>query len=470
MTPLPPALFSLLAGSAGGSAARKVAAVVRAAEAGATEVSCAVGGVRGECPPRSATSVGLGCGTRGGARVRCARLSPGCPPTVPSPTNPPPAPVRSLKTNPIDAIVQRVREGPLLLLKACYQQRSRVRVVTRHAHGVRGASEGTLVAFDRYLNLVLRDVEEQYTVLLRVQRPRPPGPGEAAHREGREPTLWRAQHALRGTAAWLARCSGEAHATAFAARRWARARAMGAAAGAPPAAAAPSVRARGTVWCSYRPQAAAARRLAQRRASRQRRQAGSSGERARGSSGSMGCTRELMPRGYQKPATRLPISLAARPCKMLRIASKAARKSDKPETTGQRKQRKGRGRRDQRGQLKSRLNFRKGRRLTTRGGHDRSRPARVLLCVLLLRCRRRKRRGCGRRDALLRGRCSREGGAGADVGLCRRCLLCKRGCCLLRKRARCLLRRACWMLRLLRKRAGVCGGGGRPLSRRLQVS
>ncbi|PRW39383.1 U7 snRNA-associated Sm LSm11 [Chlorella sorokiniana] len=75
-----------------------------------------------------------------------------------------------LKTSPLDLIAQRVREGPMLLLKRCYQERARVRVVTRHARGVRGTSEGTLVAFDKYMNLVLRDVEEQYTVLLRVQR------------------------------------------------------------------------------------------------------------------------------------------------------------------------------------------------------------------------------------------------------------------------------------------------------------
>ncbi|KAI7838610.1 hypothetical protein COHA_007617 [Chlorella ohadii] len=78
-----------------------------------------------------------------------------------------------LRTNPLDTIAQRVREGPMLLLTRCYQERARVRVVTRHARGVRGTSEGTLVAFDKYMNLVLRDVEEQYTVLLRVQRSKP---------------------------------------------------------------------------------------------------------------------------------------------------------------------------------------------------------------------------------------------------------------------------------------------------------
>jgi small nuclear ribonucleoprotein (snRNP)-like protein len=71
------------------------------------------------------------------------------------------------KINPLDQIASRVKEGPLLLLKRAYQQKCRVRVVTRHGHGVRGVAEGTLLGFDKHFNMILRDVEEKYTVLLR---------------------------------------------------------------------------------------------------------------------------------------------------------------------------------------------------------------------------------------------------------------------------------------------------------------
>ena len=48
--------------------------------------------------------------------------------------------------------------------------RQTVRVITRHERGVRGVATGTLVAFDKHFNLVLKGVEETYTVLLRVER------------------------------------------------------------------------------------------------------------------------------------------------------------------------------------------------------------------------------------------------------------------------------------------------------------
>lgn len=74
------------------------------------------------------------------------------------------------RINPLDEIAQRVKQGPLLQLRGWYTQRQRVRVVTRHERGIRGTATGTLLAFDKHFNLVLRDVQESYTVLLRVER------------------------------------------------------------------------------------------------------------------------------------------------------------------------------------------------------------------------------------------------------------------------------------------------------------
>ena len=74
------------------------------------------------------------------------------------------------RTNPLQEIAEQVRQGPLLLLRRWCEQRQAVRVVTRHERGVRGAAVGTLLAFDKHCNLVLRDVEETYTVLLRAER------------------------------------------------------------------------------------------------------------------------------------------------------------------------------------------------------------------------------------------------------------------------------------------------------------
>ena len=60
--------------------------------------------------------------------------------------------------------------GPLTVLTKWHAANQRIYVVTRHASGVRGRAVGTLVAFDKFMNLLLRDVEETYTVIVKVQR------------------------------------------------------------------------------------------------------------------------------------------------------------------------------------------------------------------------------------------------------------------------------------------------------------
>lgn len=75
---------------------------------------------------------------------------------------------------PLQVIAETVHKGPLLLLRRAYEDSLEVRLVTRHARGVRGVAIGTLVGFDRHMNLLLRDVQETYTVLLKVCRVLPP--------------------------------------------------------------------------------------------------------------------------------------------------------------------------------------------------------------------------------------------------------------------------------------------------------
>ena len=71
----------------------------------------------------------------------------------------------------------KARGGPLSLLVRAQERGVRVVVVTRHASGVRGEARANVVAFDRHLNMVLRDVREKYTVRLREEVPREDGPG-----------------------------------------------------------------------------------------------------------------------------------------------------------------------------------------------------------------------------------------------------------------------------------------------------
>ena len=70
----------------------------------------------------------------------------------------------------VNRIHASIREGPLLLLQHLQSLAATVCVVTRHSRGVRGRVTGRLVAFDRHLNLILRDAVEVYTFRTRVVR------------------------------------------------------------------------------------------------------------------------------------------------------------------------------------------------------------------------------------------------------------------------------------------------------------
>jgi len=74
------------------------------------------------------------------------------------------------RLGPFDEIAELTKEGPYALLYRAFKSRARVRVVLRWQCGVRGACEGTLVAYDKHFNLLLLDAVEEYKQPELIQR------------------------------------------------------------------------------------------------------------------------------------------------------------------------------------------------------------------------------------------------------------------------------------------------------------
>lgn len=55
------------------------------------------------------------------------------------------------------------KSGPLSLLHSIHVKRQRVRVTIRYVDCIRGTLTGYLIAFDKHMNMLLRDVDEVYT-------------------------------------------------------------------------------------------------------------------------------------------------------------------------------------------------------------------------------------------------------------------------------------------------------------------
>lgn len=106
----------------------------------------------------------------------------------------------SVKVGSLHTIMAAAAVGPLAVLAKWHAAQQRIYVVTRHASGVRGRAVGTLVGFDKYMNLLLKDVEETYTVVVKVQRVKQVQQQQEGQQQQVQQQLQEGQHQQQATA------------------------------------------------------------------------------------------------------------------------------------------------------------------------------------------------------------------------------------------------------------------------------
>jgi len=61
------------------------------------------------------------------------------------------------------SLAEPYQTGPLSILHSTFVNRQRARVLVRYVNGIRGTVTGYLVAFDKHMNMILRDADEVYS-------------------------------------------------------------------------------------------------------------------------------------------------------------------------------------------------------------------------------------------------------------------------------------------------------------------